>query len=94
MFYQSEKYSVQHTKNQCSFETDEKKYGLKCVKNLSTHSLRKTFGRHIYECTNGNGEMALVMLSELFNHSNISITKRYLGLRKKEILRCYDLLDF
>ena len=41
-----------------------------------------------------NGEMALVMLSELFNHSNIAITKRYLGLRKEEILHCYDLLDF
>ncbi len=38
--------------------------------------------------------MALVMLSELFNHSNIAITKRYLGIRKDEILRCYDLLDF
>ena len=66
----------------------KKKYGLKSVKNLSTHSLRKTFGRHIYECANENGEMALVMLSELFNHSNISITKRYLGLRREEILRC------
>ena len=41
-----------------------------------------------------NGEMALIMLSELFNHSNIAITKRYLGLRKEEILHCYDLLDF
>ena len=49
---------------------------------------------HIYECANENGEMALVMLSELFNHSNISITKRYLGLRREEILRCYDLLEF
>lgn len=39
-------------------------------------------------------EMALIMLSELFNHSNISITKRYLGLRREELLRCYDLLEF
>jgi hypothetical protein len=38
--------------------------------------------------------MALVMLSELFNHSNIAITKRYLGLRKEEIMQCYELLDF
>ena len=43
---------------------------------------------------NENGEMALIMLSELFNHSNISITKRYLGLRREELLRCYDLLEF
>ena len=72
----------------------KKKYGIKSVKNFSTHSLRKTFGRHIYERADSNGEMALVMLSELFNHSNIAITKRYLGLRKEEIMGCYDLLDF
>ena len=69
-------------------------YGLKSVKNFSTHSLRKTFGRHIYENASTNGELALVMLSELFNHSNIAITKRYLGIRKDEVLACYDLLDF
>ena len=72
----------------------KKKYSIKSVKNFSTHSLRKTFGRHVYERADSNGEMALVMLSELFNHSNIAITKRYLGLRKEEILKCYDLLDF
>ena len=72
----------------------KKKYGIKSVKNFSTHSLRKTFGRHVYERADSNGEMALVMLSELFNHSNIAITKRYLGLRKEEIMQCYELLDF
>ena len=34
------------------------------------------------------------MLSELFNHSNIAITKRYQAVRKDEIMGCYDLLDF
>ena len=72
----------------------KKKYNIKSVKNFSTHSLRKTFGRHVYERADSNGEMALVMLSELFNHSNIAITKRYLGLRKEEILGCHDLLEF
>ena len=72
----------------------KKKYNIKSVRNFSTHSLRKTFGRHVYERADSNGEMALVMLSELFNHSNIAITKRYLGLRKEEIMQCYDLLDF
>lgn len=69
-------------------------YGLKSVKNFSTHSLRKTFGRHIYENALTNGDLALVMLSELFNYSNIAITKRYLGIRKDEIMGCYDLLEF
>lgn len=70
------------------------KYGLKSVKNFSSHSLRKTFGRHVYEMADTNREMVLVMLSELFNHSNIAVTKRYLGIGQKEILHCYDLLDF
>ena len=72
----------------------KQRYSLKTVKNISSHSLRKTFGRHIYERADTNGEVALAMLSELFNHSNIVVTKRYLGLRKEEILGCYDLLDF
>ena len=72
----------------------KKKYSIKSVKNFSTHSLRKTFGSLVYERADSNGEMALVMLSELFNHSNIAITKRYLGLRKEEIMQCYELLDF
>ncbi len=38
--------------------------------------------------------MALVIQSELFNHLNIAVTKRYLGIRKDEVLACYDLLDF
>lgn len=72
----------------------KKRYNLKSVKNISSHSLRKTFGRHIYERADSNGEVALAMLSELFNHSNMIVTKRYLGLRKEELLGCYDLLDF
>ena len=31
---------------------------------------------------------------ELFNHSSIAITKRYLGLRQEEILETYDCLTF
>ena len=31
---------------------------------------------------------------ELFNHSSIEITKRYLGLRQEEILQAYDSLSF
>ena len=29
--------------------------------------------------------LALVKLMELFNHSSVAITKRYLGLRQEEI---------
>ena len=71
----------------------KKKYRLK-VKNFSCHSLRKTFGRQVYNMNSENSELALVKLMELFNHSSVSITKRYLGLRQEEILETYDCLTF
>lgn len=69
------------------------KYRVK-IKNFSCHSLRKTFGRQVYTMNSENAEMALVKLMELFNHSSVSITKRYLGLRKEELLETYDCLSF
>ena len=70
-----------------------RKYRLK-VKNFSCHSLRKTFGRQVYNMNSENSELALVKLMELFNHSSLAITKRYLGLRQEEILETYDCLSF
>lgn len=64
------------------------------VKNFSCHSLRKTFGRQVYNQNSDNAELALVKLMELFNHSSVAITKRYLGLRQEEILQTYDCLSF
>ena len=71
----------------------KKKYKVK-LKNFSCHSLRKTFGRQVYNMNSENSELALVKLMELFNHSSVSITKRYLGLRQEEILETYDCLSF
>lgn len=64
------------------------------IKNFSCHSLRKTFGRQVYNQNADNAELALVKLMELFNHSNVAITKRYLGLRQEELLHTYDCLTF
>ena len=71
----------------------KRRYRLK-VKNFSCHSLRKTFGRQVYNINSDNSELALVKLMELFNHSSLAITKRYLGLRQEEILETYDVLSF
>ena len=71
----------------------KRKYRLK-VKNFSCHSLRKTFGRQVYNMNSENSELALVKLMELFNHSSLAITKRYLGLWQEEILETYDCLTF
>lgn len=70
-----------------------RKYRLN-VEHFSTHSLRKTFGRKVVEMAGENSEMALIKLSELFNHSNTSITRRYLGLRQQELMECYTMLNF
>jgi len=69
------------------------KYNLK-IKNFSTHSLRKCFGREIFNRSEGNAELALVKLSHIFNHSNPAITRRYLGISKQELLDTYDVLSF
>ena len=55
---------------------------------VSSHSLRKTFGRRVYEM-NGRSEHSLVLLSDIFGHSNLALTRRYLGLRKEEISNVY-----
>lgn len=51
---------------------------------VSSHSLRKTFGRKVY-LNNNETDKALLYLSDLFNHSSPAITKRYLGIRQEEL---------
>jgi len=69
------------------------KYNLK-IKNFSSHSLRKSFGREIFNRSESNAELAIVKLSQLFNHSNPAITRRYLGISQKELMDTYDILSF
>lgn len=60
-------------------------------KNISTHSLRKTFGNRVY-LMSGKNQHAITLLCSVFNHSSEAITKRYLGITKEEVLNVYDLL--
>lgn len=71
------------------------RYRVKTAKVFSSHTLRKTFGRRVWlqECDKGRGEQALLLLCDVFGHSSIAITKRYLGIRQEEILSVYDALD-
>lgn len=69
------------------------KYNLK-IKNFSSHSLRKSFGREIFNRSGENAELAIVKLSQLFNHSNPSITRRYLGISQQELMDTYNILSF
>ncbi len=62
-----------------------KKYNLQIpVNSTSSHLFRKTLGRHVWTINNYS-EKSLLLLSELFNHSSVSITKIYLGLKQEEI---------
>ena len=56
--------------------------------NPSTHTLRKTFARRVWE-TNGKSEAALVLLSDILNHGSIAVTRRYLGITSEEIAAAY-----
>lgn len=58
--------------------------------NISSHSFRKLFGVTVYNQTNGNIEL----LKELFNHSNISTTQRYIKVSQKQIDEISSSIDF
>ena len=58
--------------------------------NISSHSFRKLFGVTVYNKTNGNIEL----LKELFNHSNISTTQRYIKVSQKQIDEISSSIDF
>ncbi|BCJ98097.1 tyrosine-type recombinase/integrase [Anaerocolumna chitinilytica] len=44
---------------------------------IGTHTLRKTFGYHMYQQTKD-----IVTIKEILNHSDISITLRYIGINQ------------
>lgn len=58
------------------------------VQNPSSHTLRKTFGRRVYE-NNDRSEAALILLSQIFNHRDTSTTRRYIGLTQEKISNAY-----
>ena len=58
------------------------------LQSTSSHMFRKTLGRHVWELNNYS-EKSLLLLSELFNHSSIKITKIYLGIKEEEIGEVY-----
>lgn len=69
-----------------------KKYEVvKDTTKIKSHSIRKSFGRRVWE-NSERSEKGLIMLNEIFNHSSIKTTKIYLGIREKEIMDVYQNL--
>ncbi|OLS34204.1 site-specific integrase [Alkalihalophilus pseudofirmus] len=59
------------------------------LKNIGTHTLRKTFGYHMYM---SNKDVA--MLQEIFNHSEPKTTLRYIGVTQDSIDKAMSKLSF
>ncbi len=55
---------------------------------VSSHSLRKTFGRRVWY-NNNQSEASLTYLSDIFNHSSTKTTRIYLGIHAEEIADIY-----
>ncbi|MCM1220621.1 MAG: site-specific integrase [Lachnospiraceae bacterium] len=56
---------------------------------MGTHTLRKTFGYHMYQQTHD-----AVTLKEIFNHADISTTLRYIGINQDNKDRAIRGLTF
>jgi integrase len=68
-----------------------KAYGIAVEGIVSSHMFRKTLGNIVLKLNNYSNE-SIVLLMELFGHSSVALTKRYLGIREREILDVYDIL--
>lgn len=68
-----------------------KRYDINIDGNVSSHLFRKTLGNRVLRLNNYSGE-AVILLMELFSHNSPATTKRYLGLREREIHNVYDSL--
>ncbi|MDR3279636.1 MAG: site-specific integrase [Synergistaceae bacterium] len=55
------------------------------LENIGTHSLRKTFGYHVYKMTGGD----IGLVQKLLNHSASRITLRYIGIDRERMDRAY-----
>jgi integrase len=68
-----------------------KKYRVDYDSHISSHLFRKTLANRVLKLNNFSNE-SVVLLMELFGHSSIAITKKYLGIREREVMSVYDSL--
>lgn len=61
-------------------------------RNICSHSLRKTFGYHIWHNATDK-EKSLIILQTIFNHSSPMMTKKYIGLMDDEIEDVFNDLN-
>ena len=83
------KYTLRHTNRLLQFGA--RSVGIR-KKRISTHSLRKSGARFLYE-ENGRSEDVFLKISMILNHSNTQISRRYLGITAEEISDVYAGFD-
>lgn len=59
------------------------------INRIGTHTMRKTFGYFLYQRTKD-----IVMVQEVLNHSDLSVTKRYIGLTQDTKSKVLKQLDY
>ena len=79
-------YSLRHTNRLLQFGS--RFVGIR-KKQVSTHSLRKSGARFLYD-ENHRSEDVLLKISMILNHSSTQVSRRYLGITKEEISDVYD----
>lgn len=62
------------------------------TKNICSHSLRKTFGYHVWHSSEDK-KKSLIMLMYIFNHSSITTTEKYIGIMDEEIESVFNDLN-
>lgn len=60
--------------------------------NIGSHSLRKTFGYHIWHQAEDKNK-ALVILQQIFNHSSTQTTAKYIGILDEEIEDTFNSIE-
>lgn len=61
--------------------------------NYGAHSLRKTFGYHLYVNNVKDDPLILAKIQKMMNHSSSTITMRYIGLTSDSINELYQTLN-
>lgn len=59
------------------------------LSSIGCHSMRKTFGYHMYHQTKD-----VVLLQEIFNHSDPAITLKYIGVKQDTKDYAFDKIDY